>query len=245
MTHAIAFEHFTKNYGGREVVSDLGFTVSAGTIVGLLGPNGAGKSTAMKGLVGLLRPSSGRATIKGHEFHDLRNPASVVGVHMDGFGFESGITARRHVQLCALAAGAPRSRVQQVLEEVDLAPQAAVRVKHFSTGMRQRLGLAVALVGEPEVLVLDEPANGLDPEGIRWLRTFLRSYADAGGTVLVSSHQLAELAQSVDEVVVLRRRLLYAGRLQELLGSETGSLEDRYFDLVEGHRGATDEGDGR
>ena len=244
MTHAIAFERFTKRYGGHEVVSDLDFAVSSGTIVGLLGPNGAGKSTAMKGLVGLLRASSGRATIKGRDFHELRNPASVVGVHMDGFGFESGITARRHVQLCALAAGAPLSRVQRVLDEVDLAPQAGLRVKHFSTGMRQRLGLAVALIGEPEVLVLDEPANGLDPEGVRWLRRFLRSYADAGGTVLVSSHQLAELAQSVDEVVVLRRRLLYAGRLEELLGSRSGSLEDRYFDLVEGHGGATDEGDG-
>lgn len=233
MTHAIAFDRFTKAYGGHEVVSDLSFTVSSGTVVGLLGPNGAGKSTALKGLVGLLRPTSGAAMIAGRGFDRLENPASVVGVHMDAFGFEGGITARRHLELCALAAGVARSRVHEVLEEVDLAPHARLRVKHFSTGMRQRLGLAVALLAEPAVLVLDEPANGLDPDGIRWLRRFLRAYAGAGGAVLVSSHQLAELEQTVDEVIVIRRRLLYSGPLQQLLGSNDASLEDRYFDLVD------------
>lgn len=236
MTPAIAFEHFTKSYSGREVVSDLTFSVERGMVVGLLGPNGAGKSTAMKGLVGLVRPSSGDVRIDGRRFHQLERPASVVGVHMDGFGFESGVTARRHLDICALAAGAPRSRVPAVLEEVDLAAAAGMRVKHFSTGMRQRLGLAAALLAEPRVLVLDEPGNGLDPDGIRWLRRFLRSFADAGGSVLVSSHQLAELAQTVDEVVVMRHRLLYAGPLKELLGSRETSLEERYFDLVDGAR---------
>ncbi|MBF4461836.1 MULTISPECIES: ABC transporter ATP-binding protein [unclassified Rathayibacter] len=233
MTHAIRFDHFTKAYRGREVVSGLDFAVQPGTIVGLLGPNGAGKSTALKGLVGLLRPSSGAVLVEGRRFQDLENPASVVGVHMDGFGFEGRITARRHLQICALAAGAPGSRVQEVLDEVDLAAHATLRVKHFSTGMRQRLGLAAALLGRPRILVLDEPANGLDPEGIRWLRRFLKSFAREGGAVLVSSHQLAELAQTVDEVVVLRHRLLYSGPLDELLGSSDASLEERYFDLVD------------
>lgn len=234
MTAEIEYANFTKSYRGQVAVDDVSFSVAPGRIVGLLGPNGAGKSTTMKGLVGLLRSSSGDALIRGRRFADYPRPSRVIGVQMDGFGFESGLSARRHVQIAALAAGMPRGRVEEVLEEVGLAADAGRRVKTLSTGMEQRLGLASALIGRPEILLLDEPGNGLDPEGIRWLRRFLRSYAAQGGTVLISSHQLGELQQLVDEVVVLRRRVLYAGALGELLGPTSRSLEDRYFDLLEG-----------
>ncbi|AZZ49646.1 ABC transporter ATP-binding protein [Rathayibacter rathayi] len=232
MNVAIEFENFTKSYGSSTVVDNLSFQVAQGSVVGLLGPNGAGKSTAMRALVGLSRPTSGAVRIFGKRFADLPEPASIVGVHMDGFGFETGISARRHLEICRLAAGVPRARVGAVLEEVGLTGHARKRVKQYSTGMAQRLGLAIALLAEPKVLILDEPANGLDPEGIRWLRKFIRDYARHGGTVLVSSHQLGELEQIVDEVIVMNRRLLYAGPLADLLGKKDASLEDRYFDLV-------------
>lgn len=233
MTAEIEFAGFTKIYRGRRAVDDVSFRVDRGRIVGLLGPNGAGKSTAMKGLVGLLRPSSGAALIRGRAFSAYPRPSRVIGVQMDGFGFEAGITARRHLQIAALAAGMRRARADEVLEEVGLAEASRRRVKTFSTGMAQRLGLASALVGRPEILLLDEPGNGLDPEGIRWLRRFLRAYAAHGGTVLISSHQLGELQQLIDEVVVLRQRVLHSGALSTLLGPTDRSLEERYFDLVE------------
>ncbi|AXL13484.1 ATP-binding cassette domain-containing protein [Microbacterium foliorum] len=232
--NAIEVRELTKKYGYVTAVQDLSFTVPRGAIVGLLGPNGAGKSTTLRTIVGLLRPTSGTATIDGAPFAALRNPASHVGVQMDGFGFEVGITARRHLEIARLAAGAPRQRVDEVLEEVDLLSVAKRRVKTFSTGMVQRLGLAAALIGSPQTLILDEPANGLDPDGIRWLRRYLRDYAARGGTVLISSHQLAELEQVVDDVVVIKRRALYAGKLSDLVARDGDSLEDRYFDLVEG-----------
>ncbi|AZZ54483.1 ABC transporter ATP-binding protein [Rathayibacter iranicus] len=233
MDFAIEFDEYTKQYGSSVVVDGLSFQVNRGSVVGLLGPNGAGKSTAMRGLVGLSHPTSGAARIFGEEFARLSEPASVVGVHMDGFGFETGISARRHLEICRLAAGVSKARVGAVLEEVGLREHARKRVKQYSTGMVQRLGLAVALLAEPKILILDEPANGLDPEGIRWLRKFIRSYAERGGTVLVSSHQLRELEQIVDEVVVMNKRLLYSGALANLLGKKDASLEDRYFDLVD------------
>lgn len=232
--YAIEVRGLTKRYGQRTAVEKLSFVVPRGSIVGLLGPNGAGKSTTLRAIVGLLRPSSGDSLIDGVPFSALDNPASHVGVHMDGFGFEAGISARRHLEICRLAAGAPRSRVDEVLDEVGLAADARRRVKTFSTGMAQRLGLATALVGSPRTLVLDEPANGLDPDGIRWLRRFLRAFAERGGTVLLSSHQLAELEQVVDEVVVIKRRALFAGRLGDLVTSDDDSLESKYFDLVGG-----------
>ncbi|WP_226531479.1 ATP-binding cassette domain-containing protein [Microbacterium paraoxydans] len=231
--HAIEVRSLTKRYGRRTAVEDLSFVVPRGTIVGLLGPNGAGKSTTLRTLVGLLRPTSGESLIDGVPFSALENPAAHVGVHMDGFGFEAGITARRHLEICRLAAGAPRSRIDEVLEEVGLAADARRRVRTFSTGMVQRLGLAAALVGSPPILILDEPANGLDPDGIRWLRRFLRGFAEGGGTVLVASHQLAELEHIVDEVVVIKRRALFAGRLGDLVTREGDSLESKYFELVE------------
>lgn len=232
--HAIEVRGLTKRYGDRVAVDDLSFAVPHGSIVGLLGPNGAGKSTTLRTIVGLSKPTRGDSLIDGTPFSALDNPASHVGVHMDGFGFEGGITARRHLEISRLAAGAARSRVDEVLEEVGLAADARRRVKSFSTGMAQRLGLAAALVGSPRTLILDEPANGLDPDGIRWLRRFLRAFAERGGTVLIASHQLAELEQVVDEVVVIKRRALFAGRLGDLLSSDADSLESKYFDLVEG-----------
>lgn len=236
--YAIEVRNLTKRFGAHSAIEDLSFAVRRGSIVGLLGPNGAGKSTTLKSLVGLLTPTSGDAVINGQPFAAMSNPARTVGVHMDGFGFETGITGRRHLEIVRLSVGAPRSRVDEVLVEVGLDADAHRRVGAYSTGMVQRLGLAAALLGEPSVLILDEPANGLDPEGIRWLRQSLRAFADAGGTVLLSSHQLAELQLTVDEIVIVKRRLLYAGSLQWLTdssGRSSGtSLEERYFDLVEG-----------
>jgi ABC-2 type transport system ATP-binding protein len=232
--HAIEVRALTKRYGKRTAVEALSFAVPRGSIVGLLGPNGAGKSTTLRSIVGLLAPTSGDSLIDGAPFTALDNPASHVGVHMDGFGFELGITARRHLEISRVAAGASPDRVDEVLEVVGLAADARRRVKTFSTGMAQRLGLAAALIGSPRTLILDEPANGLDPDGIRWLRRFLRGFADSGGTVLIASHQLPELQQVVDEVVVIKRRALYAGRLGDLVTSDGDSLESKYFDLVEG-----------
>lgn len=232
MRPVIELTDFSKEYGGTYVVENLTFAVEEGSIVGLLGPNGAGKSTTMRALAGLTRPTSGSAKILGHRFDSYESPASVAGFHLDTFGFETGISARRHLEICRLAAGVGRHRVGTVLEEVGLAAHARKRVKTFSTGMTQRLGLATALIAEPKVLVLDEPSNGLDPDGIRWLRRFLADFARGGGTVLVSSHLLAELEQIVDTVVVIDRRLLYAGPVGGILGGER-SLEDGYFDLLD------------
>ena len=233
---AIDVRGLTKAYGGRKVIDDVTFTVGRGRIVGLLGPNGAGKSTTLRAIAGLVAPTAGVARIGGVPFGELTNPAAQVGVQMDGFGFETGITARRHLEITRLMVGAPRARVAEVLEEVDLEDAAKRRVGTFSTGMVQRLGLATALLAEPRILILDEPANGLDPEGIRWLRRYLRAFTRRGGSVLVSSHQLAELQQTVDEVVVLRGRVLFAGALDALLGDGSSSLEDTYFRLIDGER---------
>ena len=234
--HAIEVRRLTKRYGARTAVEDVSFAVRRGRVVGLLGPNGAGKSTTLRMLVGLSTPTSGEALIDGRPFARLAQPSAHIGVHMDGFGFEAGITARRHLDIARIAVGAPRSRVDEVLAEVGLAAHAGRRVKAFSTGMMQRLGLAAALIGSPRTLVLDEPANGLDPDGIRWLRRHLREFADAGGTVLISSHQLAELEHIADEMVVLRRTVLFEGALDSLVQNDTDTLEDRYFDLVDGGR---------
>lgn len=239
MTTVASFDGFGKAYGGDAVVRDLSFTVQAGSVVGLLGPNGAGKSTAMRGLVGLLRPTSGEARVFGVPFGTLPNPARRVGVHMDGLGFETGITARRHLDVYRLAVGMPRSRADDVLDQVGLTEHAGKRVRSYSTGMRQRLGLATALIGDPELLVLDEPANGLDPGGIRWLRGFLRSFAESGGSVLISSHQLAELEHTVDRVVVMRRTLLFDGPLASLTSGGASTLEEGYFELIDRAEGGT------
>jgi len=200
---SIAIHGLTKRFGDVVAVDDLSFAVEEGTVTGFLGPNGAGKTTTLRMLLGLVAPTSGTATIAGKAYRDLEAPFRHVGAVLEATGFHPGRRARDHLRVLSTAAGIPVARVDVVLEQVGLADAAGRRVKGFSLGMRQRLGLAAALLGDPEVLILDEPANGLDPEGVHWLRRFLRSYAADGRTVLVSSHLLAEVAQTVDEVVII------------------------------------------
>ena len=214
---AISVRDVTKRFGDVRAVHDLSFEVEAGTITGFLGPNGAGKTTTLRMLLGLVRPTSGTALIDGVPYEHLGHPAFTVGAALEATGFHPGRTARDHLRVLARPHGIPASRVDAVLEEVDLTEAARRRVGGFSLGMRQRLGLAGALLGDPAVLVLDEPANGLDPAGVHWLRSFLRARADAGAAVLVSSHQLAELALSADRVVIIQRgRLVTQGTVAEL-----------------------------
>ncbi|MGF4043610.1 ABC transporter ATP-binding protein [Paenarthrobacter nitroguajacolicus] len=233
MTVTASFEQFSKKRGGRFAVQELTFDVQAGRVVGLIGPNGAGKSTALAGLTGLVEPTSGRATVFGTDYRSLRRPATKVGVNLDGMDIEPGLTGLRHLQICQLAAGAERQAVDQILEQVDLAAEAKKKVRDYSLGMRQRLGIASALIGRPQLLVLDEPANGLDPEGIQWLRRFLRDFAASGGSALVSSHQLMELEQVADEVVILKQRTLFQGTLKEAKALGGGSLESAYFKILD------------
>jgi ABC-2 type transport system ATP-binding protein len=214
---AIAAEALTKRYGDVTAVEDLSFTARAGAVTGFLGPNGAGKTTALKAVVGIARPTAGRALIDGVAI-DARPPdPRVLGVHIEPCGAHPGRSGRDHLRSLATLAGLPRGRADEVLAVVGLEPAARRRVGTYSAGMRQRLGLAAALLGDPRILVLDEPLNGLDPQGIRWLRTFLRDHAARGGSVLLSSHVLTEAAQTVDDVVVIHHgRLVHAGPMGEL-----------------------------
>lgn len=208
----------TKSYDNRRVVDDLSFTVGWGEVTGFLGPNGAGKSTTMRMVLGLTRPTAGTATVQGMSFDRLENPGSVVGALLDAQQFHPLRTARNHLRVYADAGRIAKSRVDEVLDLVDLKEAADRRVGGFSLGMRQRLGLATALLGEPEVLVLDEPANGLDPSGIRWLRSFLRGFVADGRAAFVSSHLLGEMAQMADEVIVIARgRLVVHSPMHELI----------------------------
>src|SRR3982751_4830407 len=200
---AIEFRALTKRFSGITVVDDLSLELNAGSITGFLGPNGAGKTTTLRMLVGLVTPTSGSATFDGRRYVDLEMPARRVGAVLEASSFHPGRRALDHLLVLASAAGLPEQRAAAALDQVGLSEHARRRVGGFSLGMRQRLGLAAALLGEPSVLILDEPANGLDPEGVHWLRHFLRSHADRGGTVLVSSHLLAEVAQTVDDVVII------------------------------------------
>jgi len=200
---AITIEGLTKRFGEVVAVHDLSFEVDQGTVVGFLGPNGAGKTTTLRMLLGLVTPTSGTARIDGRPYRALVDPVRHVGAVLEASSFHPGRSARNHLRVVATAAGLPLARVDQVLEQVGLAAAARRRVGGFSLGMRQRLGLAAALLGDPQVLILDEPANGLDPEGVHWLRGLLRHLADQGRTVLVSSHVLAEVAQTVDQVVII------------------------------------------
>ena len=201
----IEVEGLTKRFGKTLAVDDLTFSVEPGRITGFLGPNGAGKSTTMRAVLGLVKPTSGRTSVLGVQYRDLPEPVRRVGVLLETFDAHAGRSGRNHLRVLALAGGIPRSRVDEVLGLVDLRDAGRRRVKGYSLGMRQRLGLAAALLGDPEVLVLDEPANGLDPQGIRWLRDFLRSLAAEGRTILISSHVLSEVAQTVDDVVIIHR----------------------------------------
>jgi ABC-2 type transport system ATP-binding protein len=210
---AIEVEHLTKRYGATLAVDDLSFSVPHGTIAGFLGPNGAGKTTTFRMLVGLAAPTSGTARVLGQPYASLSAPIDSVGAMLEVSGYHPARTARNHLLLLARTAGIPGARVNEMLGLVELEEAADRAVGGFSSGMRQRLGLAAALLGDPELLLLDEPANGLDPKGIRWLRGFLRGLAHGSGkTVFVSSHVLAEVAQMADEVVIINRgRLITQG----------------------------------
>ncbi len=207
----------TKRFGANLAVDGLSFKATPGRVLGFLGPNGAGKTTTLRMLLGLTLPSSGTATVEERPYRELEDPIGTVGAVLEGPQFHPGRSGRNHLRVMAMAAGRPRSRVEEVLRLVELEGAGDKRVKTYSLGMRQRLSLAGALLGDPRGLVLDEPANGLDPQGIRWLRDFLRAQAAGGRTVLVSSHVLAEMAQTVDEVVVISRgKLVAQGSLDEL-----------------------------
>jgi ABC-2 type transport system ATP-binding protein len=213
----------TKMFGALKAVDDLTFSVRPGLVTGFLGPNGSGKTTTLRCVLGLLHPTSGSATIGGVPYRALRDPIGTVGAALEASSFHPGRSARAHLEVMALGAGIDVARAAQMLAEVGLTEVGDKRVGGYSLGMRQRLALAGALLGDPEVLLLDEPANGLDPAGIAWLRQFLRALAAEGRTVLVSSHVLAEVQQTVDEVVVLSRgRLVRQGSLAEL---DTGPRE--------------------
>lgn len=222
------FDGVTKRFGSVAAVENLDFTVEPGRVTGFLGPNGAGKTTTLRMLLGLVTATSGTATIGGKAYGALKNPMRVVGASLEA-NFHPGRSGRGHLDVTATAAGIPRDRVDAVLEQTGMTPYADRRVGGYSMGMRQRLGLATALLGDPGVLVLDEPINGLDPEGIRWIRSFLRALADEGRTILVSSHLLSEVQQTVDDVVVIAGgKLRYVGTLEALEGTTTatGSVVD-------------------
>lgn len=226
-------ERLTKRFGDVVAVDDLSFTVGHGTVTGFLGPNGAGKTTTFRVLLGLAAPTSGSATVLGVPYRRLADPPHRVGAVLEVTDFNPGRTGRDHLRALALSAGISAARVGEVLSLVELSKVARKRVKGYSLGMRQRLGLAAALLGEPDILVLDEPANGLDPEGVRWLRDFLREFVADGRTVFVSSHVLAEVAQTVDRVVIINQgRLVVATTLAELTQRSTQTVRVRTPDVT-------------
>jgi ABC-2 type transport system ATP-binding protein len=219
----IEFKSLSKRFGSIQAVRDLSFEVEPGRVTGFLGPNGAGKSTTLRMLLGLIRPTGGDATFDGRHYDQLEDPSTKVGALLEETSFHPGRTGRNHLRVLAAAGGHPESRIGELLDLVQLTSAANRRVKGYSMGMRQRLAIASALIGDPRVLILDEPTNGLDPEGIRWLRQLLRHQAGEGRTILVSSHLLAEVAQSVDDIVVLAKGELRArGTLDEVLGHGDG-----------------------
>jgi ABC-2 type transport system ATP-binding protein len=217
----ISIQNLTKDFGPVRAVDDLSFDIDEGKVVGFLGPNGSGKTTTLRSLVGLVTPTSGSATIDGLPYASLRDPLTRVGVMLEAASHPAR-TARNHLRVLAAESRIPLSRADEMLELVDLGDAARRRSGGFSLGMTQRLGLAAALLGDPQILVLDEPANGLDPEGIRWLRDFLRTLAAEGRTVLLSSHVLSEVAQTVDDVVVINHGRLVTHSPLAALGSGTG-----------------------
>jgi ABC-2 type transport system ATP-binding protein len=224
----IEVEGLTKHFGSTLAVDNLSFSVAPGTVTGFLGPNGAGKSTTLRAILGLVRPDAGRTAVLGKPYAALDRPLERVGAVLETAEAHPGRSGRNHLRVLAAAAGLAPSRVDEVLAAVDLTEPSRRRVKGYSLGMRQRLALAGALLGEPEVLVLDEPANGLDPQGIRWLRDLLRSLAAEGRTVLVSSHVLAEVAQTVDRVVIIHRgRLVRQAAMAEVEAMAAGAARVR------------------
>ena len=229
----IEVENLSKRFGKTQAVAGLSFRVEPGTITGFLGPNGAGKSTTLRSILGLVHPDAGRAVVLGVPYRRLDRPLHRVGAVLEASEVHPGRTGRNHLRVLATAAGLPRSRVDEVLTLVELTAGGRRRVKGYSLGMRQRLGLAAAMLGDPEVLVLDEPANGLDPAGIRWLRDLLRALAAQGRTILVSSHVLAEVAQTVDRVVIIHRgRLIQQASIAEVLAGAQGATRVRTPDAA-------------
>jgi ABC-2 type transport system ATP-binding protein len=224
----VSVRALTKRFGPVLAVNDLTFDVPSGQITGFLGPNGAGKTTTLRMALDLIRPTAGQALIGGQPYRDLAHPRRVVGALLESTGFHPGRRGRDHLRVLATIAGVPLARVDEVIDLVQLTEAADRRVGGYSLGMRQRLGLAAALLADPAVLVLDEPGNGLDPAGLAWLRGLLRAQAAQGRTVLVSSHVLSEVAQTVDQIVIVHKGLLrYAGPLAEL-----DSLEATFLDLT-------------
>ena len=217
----------SKRFGKVEAVKNLSFDIEAGRVTGFLGPNGAGKSTTLRALLGLIRPTAGTATFGGKRYDELEHPSAAVGAVLEDASFHPGRSARNHLKVLAATGQHPRERVDVVLKAVGLTDAADRRVKGYSMGMKQRLGIAAALLGDPEVLLLDEPTNGLDPPGIAWMRGMVREQAAHGRAVLISSHLLAEVAQSVDDVIVISRGELRAqGTLEAVLGGTDGPVTE-------------------
>jgi ABC-2 type transport system ATP-binding protein len=247
----IEIDHASKHFGHVHAVNDLSFSVDAGRVTGFLGPNGAGKSTTLRMLLGLIRADAGSATFAGRRYDELEHPSAQVGAVLENASFHPGRSGRNHLRVLAAAGEHPETRVDEVLALVGLSDAGDRRVKGYSMGMRQRLAIAAALLGDPEVLILDEPTNGLDPPGIRWVRDLLRSQAGRGRAVLVSSHLLSEVAQSVDDVVVISHGVLKAsGPLEQVLGSPEGpvtrvrAVDPERLATLLGDRGAAAEADG-
>jgi len=227
----IEFRNLSKQYKDVLAVSNFSAQVQSGRVTGFLGPNGAGKSTALRCLLGLVNPTGGEAIIKGGPYSALSNPIKEVGAVLDSRGFHPGLTALQNLKVMASASGIDFSRIQEVLKVVDLEGATNKRTKGFSLGMKQRLSLAIAMLGDPDILILDEPANGLDPIGIVWLREFVRKLASEGRTILVSSHQLAEMQNTVDDVLIINKGILVAqGSIDEIRQGK--SLEEAFLDLT-------------
>jgi ABC-2 type transport system ATP-binding protein len=232
---AIAVRGLTKRFGDVTAIEDLTFEVRPGRVTGFLGPNGAGKSTTLRAVLGLVEPTSGTAAVAGMPYRDLDTPAQTVGAVLATQCFHPGRSGRNHLRVLAAASGIDDGRAEEVLEMVDLADAGNRTAGTYSLGMQQRLALAGALLGDPRVLILDEPANGLDPVGIRWLRNILRGFAARGNAVLVSSHQLGEMQQMADEAIVIHRgRLVRQASMAELTAGGTRSLEDAFLDMTDG-----------
>ena len=223
-----------KRYGSTTAVDHLSFDVRPGTVTGFLGPNGAGKSTTMRMILGLDRPDAGTARVNGKSYHDLRWPLREVGALLEAKAFHPGRTARSHLGALAASNAIPPRRISDVLEITGIAKAADRRAGKFSLGMAQRLGIAAALLGDPGVLLLDEPVNGLDPEGIRWIRGLLKNLAAHGRTVLISSHLISEVAQTADQLIVIGRGRLLAQTTVAELSSRSSSLEEAFFELTDG-----------
>ena len=223
-----------KRYGSTIAVDNLSFDVMPGTVTGFLGPNGAGKSTTMRMMLGLDRPDAGSVRIGGKSYHDLRSPLREVGALLEAKAFHPGRTARSHLNALAVSNSIPKGRVNEVLAITGLEKAADRRAGKFSLGMSQRLGIAAALLGDPAVLLLDEPVNGLDPEGIRWIRNLLKNLAAQGRTVLISSHLISEVAQTADRLVVIGQGRLLAQTTVAELSARSNSLEEAFFALTEG-----------